>query len=52
MARLSGVAGLVSSADWLLYSAIRKEALLTSPVEHPLQWKMQRTQHATRRPRT
>lgn len=33
LARLSGVAGLVPSADWLLYSAIRKEALLTSQIE-------------------
>lgn len=29
LARLSGVAGLVPSVDWLLYSAIRKEALLS-----------------------
>jgi Fic family protein len=33
LARLSGVAGLVPSVDWLLYSAIRKEALLTSQIE-------------------
>jgi len=33
IARLSGVAGLVPSVDWLLYSAIRKEALLTSQIE-------------------
>ncbi len=33
LARLSGVAGLVLSVDWLLYSAIRKEALLTSQIE-------------------
>jgi Fic family protein len=33
LARLSGVAGLVASVDWLLYSAIRKEALLTSQIE-------------------
>lgn len=33
LARLSGVAGLVPSVDWLLYSAIRKEALLTSQME-------------------
>lgn len=33
LARLAGVAGLVPSADWLLYSAIRKEALLTSQIE-------------------
>ena len=33
LARLSGVAGLVPSVDWLLYSAIRKEALLTSQLE-------------------
>jgi Fic family protein len=33
LARLSGVTGLVPSVDWLLYSAIRKEALLTSQIE-------------------
>jgi Fic family protein len=33
VARLGGVAGLVPSVDWLLYSAIRKEALLTSQIE-------------------
>jgi Fic family protein len=33
LARLSGVSGLVRSVDWLLYSAIRKEALLTSQIE-------------------
>lgn len=33
LARLVGVAGLVPSVDWLLYSAIRKEALLTSQIE-------------------
>jgi len=33
LARLSGVPGLVPSVDWLLYSAIRKEALLTSQIE-------------------
>lgn len=33
LARLEGVAGLVPSIDWLLYSAIRKEALLTSQIE-------------------
>ena len=33
LARLGGVAGLVPSVDWLLYSAIRKEALLTSQIE-------------------
>ncbi|TXI95815.1 MAG: hypothetical protein E6Q34_02325 [Burkholderiaceae bacterium] len=33
MARLSGVSGLVPSVDWLLYGAIRKEALLTSQIE-------------------
>lgn len=31
--RLSAVAGLVPSVDWLLYSAIRQEALLTSQIE-------------------
>jgi Fic family protein len=33
LARLAGVAGLVPSVDWLLYSALRKEALLTSQIE-------------------
>ena len=33
VARLDGVSGLVASVDWLLYSAIRKEALLTSQIE-------------------
>lgn len=33
LARLSGVSALVPSLDWLLYSAIRKEALLTSQIE-------------------
>lgn len=33
LARLAGVSGLVPSEDWLLYSAIRKEALLTSQIE-------------------
>jgi len=33
LARLSGVSGLVPSLDWLIYSAIRKEALLTSQIE-------------------
>ncbi|MGJ7546454.1 Fic family protein [Variovorax sp. LT1R16] len=33
LARLTGVAGLVPSVDWLLYSAVRKEALLTSQIE-------------------
>ena len=33
LARLSGVSGLVPSVDWLLYGAIRKEALLTSQIE-------------------
>jgi hypothetical protein len=32
LARLSGVSGLVPSVDWLLYSAIRKEALLATDV--------------------
>ena len=31
--RLSAVAGLVPSVDWLIYSAIRQEALLTSQIE-------------------
>ncbi|OGA48177.1 MAG: cell filamentation protein Fic [Betaproteobacteria bacterium RIFCSPLOWO2_12_FULL_63_13] len=33
LARLSGVSGLVPSVDWLLYSAVRKEAVLTSQIE-------------------
>jgi Fic family protein len=33
LTRLAGVSGLVPSVDWLLYSAIRKEALLTSQIE-------------------
>jgi Fic family protein len=33
LARLAGVSSLVPSVDWLLYSAIRKEALLTSQLE-------------------
>lgn len=33
LARLSGVSGWVPSVNWLLYGAIRKEALLTSQVE-------------------
>jgi Fic family protein len=33
LARLSGVSGLIPLVDWLLYSAIRKEALLTSQIE-------------------
>jgi Fic family protein len=33
LARLAGVAGLVPSVDWLIYSAIRKEALITSQIE-------------------
>ena len=33
LARLAGVSGLVPSVDWLLYSALRKEALLTSQIE-------------------
>ena len=33
LARLSGVSGLVPSVDWLLYGAIRREALLTSQIE-------------------
>jgi Fic family protein len=33
LARLSGVGGLVPSVEWLLYSALRKEALLTSQIE-------------------
>ena len=33
LARLSGVSSLVPSIDWLLYGAIRKEALLTSQIE-------------------
>lgn len=33
LGRLAAVAGLVPSVDWLLYSAIRREALLTSQIE-------------------
>ena len=33
LARLSGLSGLVPSVDWLLYGAIRKEAVLTSQIE-------------------
>jgi Fic family protein len=33
LARLAGMSGLIPSVDWLLYSAIRKEALLTSQIE-------------------
>jgi Fic family protein len=33
LARLSAVSGLVPSFEWLLYSAVRKEALLTSQIE-------------------
>lgn len=33
LARLAGVTGLAPSVDWLLYGAVRKEALLTSQIE-------------------
>ena len=33
LARLSAVSGLVPSVEWLLYSAVRREALLTSQIE-------------------
>lgn len=33
LTRLAGVSGLVPLVDWLLYGAIRKEALLTSQIE-------------------
>jgi Fic family protein len=33
LARLNGVAGLVPSENWLIYGAVRKEALLTSQIE-------------------
>jgi Fic family protein len=33
LARLSAVSGLVPSVEWLIYSAVRKEALLTSQIE-------------------
>jgi len=33
LTRLSGMAGLVASSNWLIYAAIRKEALLTSQLE-------------------
>lgn len=33
LGRLSALSGLVASAEWLVYSSIRKEALLTSQME-------------------
>lgn len=33
LGRLAAMSGLVASAEWLIYSAIRKEALLTSQME-------------------
>lgn len=33
LARLGGVSGLAPSVDWLLYGAVRQEALLTSQIE-------------------
>lgn len=33
LGRLDAMSGLVASAEWLIYSAIRKEALLTSQME-------------------
>lgn len=33
LGRLSAMSGLVASAEWLIYSSIRKEALLTSQME-------------------
>lgn len=33
LSRLSAVSGLVPSVEWLIYSAVRKEALLTSQIE-------------------
>lgn len=33
LAKLNGVSGLVPSVDWLIYAAVRKEALLTSQIE-------------------
>lgn len=33
LARLNGVTGLVPSVQWLLYGAVRREALLTSQIE-------------------
>ncbi len=33
LSRLSAMSGLVASAEWLIYSSIRKEALLTSQME-------------------
>lgn len=33
LGRLSAVCGLVPSVEWLVYSAVRKEALLTSQIE-------------------
>lgn len=35
LARLTGMAGLVASSEWLIYSAVRQEALLTSQLEEP-----------------
>lgn len=33
LSRLAAVSGLVPSVEWLLYSAVRKEAMLTSQIE-------------------
>lgn len=33
LAKLDGMSGLVASGEWLIYSAIRREALLTSQIE-------------------
>lgn len=33
LARLAGMSGLVASGEWLIYSALRREALLTSQLE-------------------
>jgi Fic family protein len=33
LARLNGVTGLVASVQWLMYGALRREALLTSQIE-------------------
>lgn len=33
LAKLNGVSGLVPSVEWLIYAAVRKEALLTSQIE-------------------
>ncbi|WP_197495703.1 hypothetical protein [Acidihalobacter yilgarnensis] len=36
LGRLSAMSGLVASAEWLIYSSIRKEALLTKCATSPV----------------